>query len=234
MGTTTWQLKVLEDWIEVNRPDDKQTAALPYSLSRSAIILQYHIKLARNALAEFGQSDGNGDKMFAAFASFDPDFSRAALAHEANIIATIHTVRNYADIFAQIVNTLVVPNPLTERDCSFSTVINALPESALKDGMLELNDSHWFRYLGAFSNISKHRRLLQSNPTATFDADNNIEVTGLRVEEFTYQFSKKEEAVIFPRCWGHDLLEESYTVYRRILELGQELNRHVIPDLQNA
>lgn len=222
--TTTWKLKQLQEWIETTRPEDSQTAELPKSLSRSAFILNYHLKLARDAFAEFEQPDGSSHKMLAAMASFDPNFSRAALVHEANIIATIHTVRNYADIFAQLANTLAMPTPLLERDSTFGRIANSLPESALKRGMQELNSSHWFRYLAAFSNISKHRRLLQSKPTVSFEEN----VSGLRVEKFSYTFSEKEGETEFERCWGHDLLEETYTVYRRILELGKALNEHVM------
>lgn len=221
---TTWKLKELQEWIETNRPDDVQTANLPKSLSRSAFIVDYHARLARDAFAEFRQPDDNHYTMFVAMMSFEPDFSRAALAHEANIIATIHTVRNYADIFAQIVNTLLVPVPISEKDCSFGKVVEKLPESAFKQGMVELNSSRWFRYLAAFSNISKHRRLLQSKPSVSFEEN----VSGLRVEAFLYTFTAKEGQTAFPQCWGHDLLEETYNVYRRILELGQRLNEHVI------
>jgi hypothetical protein len=222
--TTTWKLKELEQWIEANRPDAKQAADLPRSLSRSAFIIKYHANLARDAFAEFKRTDDNHDKMFVAMMSFKPDFGMAALAHEANIIAIIHTVRNYADIFAQLVNTLLMTTTIPEKDCTFGKVANGLPESALKQGMLDLNSSYWFRYLAAFSNISKHRRLLQSKPSVSFEEN----VSGLRVEQFSYTFSSKESETDFPRCWGHDLLEETYSIYCRILELGQELNAQVI------
>ena len=221
---TTWKLEQLQEWIKTTRPKDTQTANLPKALSRSAFIVHYHVHLARDAFAEFKEPDGSTDKMFVALMSFEPDFSRAALAQEANIIATIHTVRNYADIFAQLANTLAMPKPLPERDSTFGKVADKLPESALKQGMLELNSSHWFRYLAAFSNISKHRRLLESKPSVSFEEG----VSGLRVEKFSYIFSSKEPEMVFPPCWGHDLLEETYNVYRRILELGQTLNEHVL------
>ncbi|ERH51201.1 hypothetical protein O203_23930 [Ectopseudomonas chengduensis] len=223
MGTT-WKLTSLEKWIEANRPNDKHAAELPKSLSRSSFILDYHLVQARDAFAEFQPAGGDGFEMFAAMASFAPKFARAALIHEANVIAAIHTVRNYADIFAQLANTLAMPKPLEIRDCDFGKVADKLPVSDLKTKMQELNSSHWFRYLAAFSNTAKHRRLLQSQPTTTF-TDN---VSGLRVEEFSYQFRKHEPETTFPCCWGHDLLEEAYTVYRRILQLGQTLNDHVI------
>ena len=220
--STTWKLKLLEDWIKANRPNDKHTAELPKSLSRSALILSHHLILARDAFAEFQPSDGDGFEMFAAMASFDPKFSSAALVQEANIIAAIHTVRNYADIFAQLANALAMPTPLDIHKCDFSKVTEGLPASNLKTQMQELNSSHWFRYLAAFSNISKHRRLLQSKPTALLTEN----VSGLRVEEFSFRFGQEE--ITFPSCWAHDLIEEVHTVYRRILMLGQELNQHVL------
>ncbi len=223
MGTT-WKLEPLQDWIEANHPNDKHAAELPHSLRRSAYILDYHLAQAQDAFAEFQPTGGDGFAMFAAMASFDPKFTRAALIHEANVIAAIHTVRNYADIFAQLANTLAMPKPLEIRDCDFGKVADKLPASDLKTKMQELNSSYWFRYLAAFSNTAKHRRLLQSKPTTTF-ADN---ATGLRVEEFSYQFKRNEPETTFPYCWGHDLLEEAYTVYRNILQLGQTLNDHVM------
>ncbi|WP_047604578.1 hypothetical protein [Pseudomonas putida] len=164
--------------------------------------------------------------MYSAIAGFDPGFSRAALVHEANIIAAIHTVRNYADILAQAVNSLVLPEPLSEFKASFYNVSTKLEDSCLKERMTDLNKSYWFRYLVAFSNISKHRRLLESNPTVTFDKGNNIENVGVRVQQFSYEFGS--EKVDFEPCWGHHLLEETYNVYRSILEFGQELNSHVM------
>ena len=224
MTTVTWKLKELEQWIEANRPDDKQAADLPRSLSRSSLIVQYHTNLAREAFDNFKKDDDDHYQMFVAMMSFEPEFGMAALVHEANIIATIHTVRNYADIFAQLVNSLAMATPLTEKDCTFGRVASGIPESALKQGMLDLNSSYWFRYLAAFSNISKHRRLLHSKPTVSFEDG----VSGLRVEPFSFTFSKNESETNFPQCWGHHLLEEAFNVYRRILELGVELNSQLI------
>ncbi|MFJ4051558.1 hypothetical protein [Pseudomonas hunanensis] len=220
MTSTTWKLKELEKWIETNRPEDKQTAALPRSLSRSSFIIKYHANLAKEAFGEFNKEADSHRSMMVAMLSMKPDFAMAALAHEANIIATIHTVRNYADIFAQLVNSLAMAKPLKEKDCTFGRVASGIPESELKQNMQDLNSSYWFRYLAAFSNISKHRRLIHSNPSVNFEEDSS----GLKVEEFTYAFSDKEPETTFSQCWGHDLLEEAYNVYRRILELGQQLN----------
>lgn len=220
MSSTTWKLKELEQWIKVNRPDEKQAAALPKSLGRSSLIIKYHANLAKDAFAPFTHTDDNHSQMLVAMLSMKPDFGMAALAYEANIIAAIHTVRNYADIFAQLVNSLVLAEPLSEKDCTFGKVASRMPESALKQGMLDLHASYWFRYLAAFSNISKHRRMLQSKPTVSFEDG----ASGIRVEPFSYTLSAKEGEIDFPQCWGHDLLDETYNVYRRILELGQQLN----------
>ncbi|MBX6237442.1 hypothetical protein [Pseudomonas aeruginosa] len=220
MTSTTWKLKELEQWIETNRPEDKQTVALPRSLGRSSFIIKYHANLAKEAFAEFNKESDNHRSMMVAMLSLKPAFAMAALAHEANIIATIHTVRNYADIFAQLVNSLTMAKPLKEKDCTFGRVASGIAESALKQGMLDLNSSYSFRYLAAFSNISKHRRLIQSKPSVNFEEN----ASGLKVEAFSYAFSEKEPDTAFSQRWGHDLLEETLNVYRRILELGQHLN----------
>lgn len=224
MTAVKWKLKELEQWIKLNRPDEKQAAALPKSLGRSALIIKYHANLAREAFAQFKKSDDNHSGMLVAMLSLKPEFGMAALAHEANVIATIHTVRNYADIFSQLVNSLVMVKPLTEKECTFGLVASRIPDSALKQGMVDLNSSYWFRYLAAFSNISKHRRLLQSKPSVSFEEG----VSGVRVEPFSYTLSAKEGEIDFRQCWGHQLLEETFNVYRRILELGIELNSQLI------
>lgn len=224
MTTARWKLKELEQWIKVNRPDQKQAAALPKSLGRSSLIIKYHANLARDAFAQFKNSDDNHSQMLVAMLSLKPDFGMAALAYEANIIATIHTVRNYADIFAQLTNALLIATPIAEKDCNFGRVASSMPDSALKQGMLDLNSSYWYRYLAAFSNISKHRRLLESKPSISFEEG----VSGVRVEPFSYAFSPRESETNFPQCWGHELLEETYNIYRRILKLGQELNSQLI------
>ncbi|MDX3743731.1 hypothetical protein [Pseudomonas sp.] len=224
MTAVRWKLKELEQWIEANRPDDKQAAALPRSLSRSAFIVQYHADLARDAFDQFKEEGDDHYKMFVSMMSFKPEFGMAALVHEANIIATIHTVRNYADIFSQLVNSLVMETPMAEKDCTFGKVAKDIPESALKQGMLDLNSSYWFRYLAAFSNISKHRRLIQSKPSVNFEEN----MSGLKVEAFSYQLAYKEPESDFLACWGHDLLEATFNIYRQVLVLGQELNNHLI------
>ncbi|GLO08279.1 TPA: hypothetical protein QEM76_001938 [Pseudomonas putida] len=226
MTAVTWKLTELSQWIEAHLPAEKETLESLKSLSRARYILNYHLVLARDAFAEYNQSDDARLEMYSAIAGFDSGFSRAALIHEANIIAAIHTVRNYADILAQVVNSLVLPEPLSEFRASLYNVSTKLEDSCLKERMTELNESYWFRYLVAFSNISKHRRLLESNPTVTFDKDNNIESAGLRVQKFSYEFGSEE--VTFEPCWGHHLVEEIYNVYRSILELGQELNSHIM------
>lgn len=95
---------------------------------------------------------------------------------------------------------------MLEKDCSFGKTAEKLSESAFKECMQELNSSHWFRYLAALSNISKHCRLLQSMPRVSFEEN----VSGLSVEVFSYTFSSKEAETEFPQYWGHDLLEETY------------------------
>lgn len=223
---STWNGQSLVQWVEANRPASSEAViSLLLSLERSSQILDYHYKLARDAFSDYEGEDGYYQDMFAAMASFDPDFELKVLTQEANIIASIHTVRNYADIFAQIVNLLAMADPMDVHRCDFGKVASSIPDSTLKQSMLSLNCSNEFRHIAAFSNISKHRRLLKVTRKATFSKESGGEL-GLEVEGFSFKF--KDESVTFPQCWGHHLLEEAYTVYRRILGLGAELNSQLI------
>lgn len=75
MTSTTWKLKELEQWVETNRPEDKQAAALPRSLSRSSFIIKYHGNLAKEACAEFNKESDNHRSMMVAMLSLKPDFA---------------------------------------------------------------------------------------------------------------------------------------------------------------
>lgn len=223
--STRWSLNALQKWIEANHPPESAALELVKSMSRSSGILAYHVIQVRDAFKPFTSDDGDKQKIFAAMMGFDEEFSRAALANEANLIACIHTVRNYADIFAQLVNVLALPTPLDAWECSFEEVTKKLPQSPLKQQLSAVTTSHWFKYLAAFSNMSKHRQLVRYAPTISFLEDR----TGARVQAFEFRpAGKKAVAVQYPSYWGEEVLEGAYSVFRELLACGQELNRQVI------
>lgn len=227
--TTKWELTTLQDWVQTNHPENTIAVNLIKSLSRAALVAQYHRYTAWNAFESYRKSEGDHREMIAAILSFDKDFGWAALVYEANLIAFVHSVRNYADLLSQLVNVLAVAAPKEVRNCTIHQTITDLSESKLRTLLKDLRASHWFQYLAAYSNTAKHRQLITSNPSVSFVED----VSGLKVEAFDYKHQNFPEQS-YPEYWGHEVLEGAYEVYIKLLECGQELNQHVIPDRQNA
>lgn len=227
--TTKWELTTLQDWVETHRPENTLAVNLIKSLSRAALVAKYHRYTAQDAFESYRKSEGDCHEMVAAMLSFDKDFGWAALVYEANLIAFVHSVRNYADLLAQLVNVLAVAVPKEVRNCTLHQTIRDLSESKLRTSLTDLKAFHWFQYLGAYSNTAKHRQLIKTNPSVSFVED----VSGLKVDAFVYKNQDFPEQS-YPAYWAHEVLAGAYEVYVKLLECGQELNRHVIPDRQNA
>lgn len=221
--TSKWELTTLQSWVETNQPENALAITLIKSLSRAALVAKYHRFTALDALENYREPEGDHRKMFTAILSFDKDFGWAALAYEANLIAFVHSVRNYADLLAQLVNTLAVATPKEVRDCTLHQTIKDLSESDLRTLLTNLRSSHWFQYLTAYSNTAKHRQLIKTNPSVSFVED----ASGLKVEAFRYKFKDFPE-LSYPAYWGHEVLDGAYEVYKSLLKCGQALNRHVL------
>jgi hypothetical protein len=226
---TKWELTTLQNWVETNRPENTLALNLIKSLSRAAFVAKYHRYTAQDAFESYQKSEGDHREMVAAMLSFDKDFGWAALAYEANLIAYVHSVRNYADLLSQLVNVLAVAAPKEVRNCTLHQTIKDLSQSKLRTSLTDLRASHWFQYLAAYSNTAKHRQLITTNPSVSFVED----VSGLKVEAFGYKYQDFPEQS-YPAYWAHEVLEGAYEVYIKLLKCGQELNQHVIPDRQNA
>jgi hypothetical protein len=220
---TKWELTTLENWVETNRPENTLALNLIKSLSRAALVAKYHHYTAQGAFESYRESEGDHREMVAAMLSSDKDFGWAALVYEANLIAFVHSVRNYADLLAQLVNALAVAAPKEVPNCTFHQTIKDLSESKLRTSLKDVRASHWFRYLAAYSNTAKHRQLIKTNPSVSFVED----VSGLKVEAFGYKYQDFPEQS-YPAYWGHEVLEGAYEVYTTLLECGKELNHHVI------
>jgi hypothetical protein len=221
--TTKWELTTLQKWVETNHPENTLALNLIKSLSRAAYVAKYHRYTAQNALESYRKSEGDHSDMIAAMLSFDEDFGWAALVYEANLIAFVHSVRNYADLLSQLVNALAVAAPKEVRNCTLHQTINDLSKSKLRTSLSELRAFHWFQYLAAYSNTAKHRQLITTNPSVSFVED----VSGLKVEAFSYKYLDFPEQ-FYPAYWGHEVLDGAHEVYITLLECGQELNHHVI------
>jgi len=229
-----WDVPALVEWVQRERAGDLKTVELLGSLSRSSRIFRYHMVLARDAFKDF--KDDDHLKMTVGMFGADEDegvaFENAKLVSEANLIASINVVRNSYDIFAQVVNSLVLDNPFKVHDCNIHGVCRTLAPSELKTTLERVVSSGWYYYLSDFTNTIKHRQLLKHDPSISFVEN----ISGGKIERFTYErpiqpSAKSKTSNRFgehrshPSYWVRDVLQGAVEVHNEIRACGQFVSR---------
>lgn len=213
---TAWNLEELRTRIRVSHSDPDQALELINSIECSIYIFRYHMETARDALKGIiNESEPQGlENIMLALGSSEKqsEFAHAQIVSEANIIGCLYTARNLWDVFAQLINTLVLIKPLAVSSCDISRVAPLMPPSSLKEKLEELLQSHWYTYVTAFINTTKHRQLVQH--IMTFSENR----AGIQIGSFTYN-SKS-----FKAYWGHEVLEGAIEVKNAIIQCGRLLN----------
>lgn len=142
------------------------------------------------------------------------DFEHAKIVSEAHIIGCLHTARGIWDLFAQLLNALVLPQPLSVATCDIGRVAEALPPSPLKDAVNRSIESNWYLYVMAFTNTTKHRRLVQHLVSVSFAEQRS----GIKLAAFKYNRRA------FPAYWDTEVLQGAIEVKNGINECGRLLN----------
>ena len=190
------------------------------SLDWSDRIFRYHFCEARDALRAIpvDRDDPASFKNHELLFMSSEEHEKNMLIVRANVIACIHTVRNAYDHLAQLCNALLLSPTIPIDKCDFHKVRERLKPSQLKEEFCTLSASPWFKYIGAYSNTSKHRALVQQSIHLSY-ADG---VAGIRAEAFTH------DQTYGPYMVG-DLLEGVLQVKNHILACGKALNAQVLP-----
>ena len=204
------------------QPDPDQVLELINSISRSIQIFQYHMTTARDAMKgiiDETKPQGSENLMLIFGVSERQDeFAYAKIVSEANIIGCLYTARSLWDLFGQLVNALTLVAPLTVDRCNIKSVSDLMTASPLKvklDGLLK---SHWYTYVDAFINITKHRQLVKQMMAVSIEKDR----AGIRIGGFAY--NRYNRTKLFKTYWGHEVLEGAIEVKNTIIECGRLLN----------
>jgi len=191
------------------------------SIDRSTLLLRYHGISARDALKDLvDESNPHNEEnmlLMLGISTNQDEYSYAKLANEAHIIGAIHTIRSMLDMFGQLLNGLMLNNSIPVKDCTIQKARDALPDSALRQDMDELLDSYWFKYVSAFINTVKHRRLVQHAFSLSFQEN----AAGIRIGAFSYRDDH------YDAHWGMDVLKGVYELSNRTVQCGIALNRQL-------
>lgn len=200
------------------RPDPDQVLELINSISRSIPIFRYYMTTARDAMKGIvDETEPQGSENFMlifGISEKQDEFAYAKIVSEANIIGCLYTARSLWDLFAQLVNALTLVVPLTVDRCNIKSVSDLIPISPLKAKLDGLLKSHWYTYVAAFINTTKHRQLVQHMMTVSTEEDR----AGIRIGGFIYRTK------LFKTYWGQEVLEGAIEVKNTIIECGRLLN----------
>lgn len=214
---TAWNLDELRKQVRATREDSGEILDLISSVDRSARIFVYHMASARDAMKGlYGEGRSEAEKLLFVFGASDRqhDFEHAKIVSEAHIIGCLHTARGIWDLFAQLLNALVIPRPLPIAVCDIGRVARALPPSPLSEAVNRAIADDWYSYVMAFTNTTKHRRLVQHLVSVSCEQQRS----GIKLAAFEY--NKRA----FPAYWDMEVLEGAIQVKNGIIECGRLLN----------
>ena len=219
MTDIAWDLAELRKYTRTQSLDDPMVAELISSLSRSVSIFRYHMATARDALKgliDYEEPQGQENWMLVLGGSeSQEDFYYAKIVSEANLIGCVYTARSLLEIFAQLINFVVLRNSIPVPECTLKKVAAKVPDGELKVKLHALLASHWFSYVSAFTNTVKHRQLVQHQISISFVEN----VVGIKVGSFEY------DGTPYQAYWAHDFLQGVIEVKNAVIESGRVLNR---------
>jgi hypothetical protein len=91
--------------------------------------------------------------------------------------------------------------------------------SDFKNQLKQVLQSHWFLYVSAFINTTKHRKLVRHDLSVSLK-DNR---EGVRIGSFEYK------RVTYPQYWGRDVLVGVVEVKNSLIACARTLNRLCVP-----
>jgi hypothetical protein len=224
LSDTAWSLKDLRSKVRArslaNDAFDAFVAELIRSIDRSTRIFVYHMTTARDAMQGFidherPQSRQNWELLLGVDTDRQADFEYAKIVSEANLVACAYTARSLLEVFAQLVNELVLSPPMPVADCTLKRLTERLQDGELKLELQRLVNSHWFAYVSAFVNTVKHRQLVQHVTSISFVEN----AAGIQVGAFSYNGED------YPPYWANAFLEGVISVKNSVISSGRALNR---------
>ena len=121
-------------------------------------------------------------------------FKDAQFQSETYIEAVAQNLHSMVDVLCQVINQVVLGSRLHEADVDLRKTIEELQKKQSTQDIVtaleELRDSPEFKYIAAFVNTIKHRRLLDTEYYGEFGQDKS-NIIGIRFLGFEYEKPKK-------------------------------------------
>jgi hypothetical protein len=161
------------------------------------------------------------------FSTGDQRFRDSVFSYEANVEACVQSLHSLGDMLAQIINVVILKSHFGESQVSALRVARAIVEPKILTPLNKFLGSYEFRYVDAFCNTIKHRRLIRSEFGAEYGEDYRNE-TGIKFIQFNYGNTTYHET------WGSDIVGEyRYVIRDRITQVGIVINEFLRERLES-
>lgn len=211
-----WDFCKLKNHLDTLGEKREHYAEYIESVSRTIDIYEFHKCEAFELLTKL-EPDTPQEKMRLVFATGIErnKLEHSVIAVQAHLHAALHNARSMYDIFAQLLNALLIVEPKPIHKCHIQDVCAALPNSELKVALDKLLESYEYKYVSGFVNIIKHRNLVQ----CATELDLAEDKASIRVKHFYYAKS------FYDQEWALNALSYSLAVKNNLIDLGLLLNR---------
>ncbi|MES1934626.1 hypothetical protein T35B1_18578 [Salinisphaera shabanensis T35B1] len=217
-----WNLKELREYIRAERANSDELIQILRSIDRYIQIFMFHLEGARDAMDEVidptDEHQVEAVKMVFGASAHQERYYFAKVASEAHVLGAAHSARAMFDVFAFLVNGLLLNGAVCESRCNLQVVAKKLPPSPLKRELDGLANSYWFGFVSAFVNVAKHRMLVDHSFRVGFKDPH----TGIRIGSFEYKGQR------YPQYRVSEFLEGVLEVKNKVVDCGDLLNKHVV------
>jgi len=157
----------------------------------------------------------------APFSTSDQQFYETVFSFEAHTESCIQCLHSMVDMLAQIINVVILRGHLAENEVSAKKLVtkqkNKIPPEILKR-LDEFLSCYEFKYVDAFCNTIKHRRLIHSMLKAEYGEGYRNE-SGIIFYQFRYRH------VTYQDTWANDILQKyREAFYKHITCVGVGIN----------
>jgi hypothetical protein len=174
-----WKNEEFRSLVATRYGEEAAKTSLPMILSVQWKIrlAGYHAGESKNLLEPFtGSWKDMMRYLYSTASESSQQFSTAVVKSEAHLIACAAAVHSLADIMAQVVfiGTGLPPDSVAEDWRGLNSVTGALKKAKLAPTVVrsleDLDQSGSFRYIQAYANTTKHRRLVSIQASMHFDS----------------------------------------------------------------
>ncbi len=215
---SSWNLDALRKFVESSSEEKEDHLERINSVARAIDIYRYHLSQAKDAIDRIVPStDLEAMQLVLPQEEKRADLWKEKLVIQANTQAAIHSARAIHDLFAQLLNGLLLSPSIPVQLCDIGKVERKLESSEIKDHIRQFLESKEYVYINGFVNTIKHRSLVPFGAHVSFETGES----GVRFRKFAYGNSR------FEALWAEDVLKLSLSVKSYVVTAGVMLNEQL-------